>query len=215
MVRPPLLAPPTPPRGHTDAVLCLQFDGEKLVSGSKDMSIKVWSLATGQCRLTLHGHEGAVTCLQFDTKRIVSGALDRVIKIWDIVTGEVRRLCASPACQAGAGSCFIWTVVLATLLLIYIFVYTKCLICIVHGQPTAHVVRDSEMSLSLRSATTLLCGGVHTTMGPQRHMLANVIHLLLASTTAQLHTLDAVLLHVQCIQCVYIPVCTTGTECES
>ena len=28
-------------RGHTDAVLCLQFDGHKLVSGSKDTTIKV------------------------------------------------------------------------------------------------------------------------------------------------------------------------------
>ena len=28
-------------RGHTDAVLCLQFDDHKLVSGSKDTTIKV------------------------------------------------------------------------------------------------------------------------------------------------------------------------------
>ena len=28
-------------RGHTDAVLCLQFDDEKVVSGSKDTTIKV------------------------------------------------------------------------------------------------------------------------------------------------------------------------------
>ncbi len=28
-------------RGHTDAVLCLQFDEEKVVSGSKDKTIKV------------------------------------------------------------------------------------------------------------------------------------------------------------------------------
>ena len=95
---------PRPPRGHTDAVLCLQFDGEKLVSGSKDMSIKVWSLATGQCRLTLHGHEGAVTCLQFDSKRIVSGALDRVIKIWDIGTGEVSCLLRLPSCTVTAAA---------------------------------------------------------------------------------------------------------------
>lgn len=29
------------PRGHTDAVLCVQFDDQKVVSGSKDTSIKV------------------------------------------------------------------------------------------------------------------------------------------------------------------------------
>jgi len=30
-----------PSRGHTDAVLCLQFDKMKVVSGSKDKTIKV------------------------------------------------------------------------------------------------------------------------------------------------------------------------------
>ena len=30
-------------RGHTDAVLCLQFDNEKVISGSKDTTIKVLS----------------------------------------------------------------------------------------------------------------------------------------------------------------------------
>ena len=31
-------------RGHTDAVLCLQFDDVRVVSGSKDTTIKVSTL---------------------------------------------------------------------------------------------------------------------------------------------------------------------------
>ena len=33
-------------RGHTDAVLCLQFDKTKVLSGSKDTTIKVDFLMT-------------------------------------------------------------------------------------------------------------------------------------------------------------------------
>lgn len=39
-------------RGHTDAVLCVQFDKEKVVSGSKDTTIKVLRAAIS--RLLLH-----------------------------------------------------------------------------------------------------------------------------------------------------------------
>ena len=35
-------------RGHTDAVLCLQFDQEKVVSGSKDKTIKVMLLLSSE-----------------------------------------------------------------------------------------------------------------------------------------------------------------------
>ena len=92
-------------RGHSDAVLCLQFVGDTLVSGSSDQTIKVvyntlvivnevvvqvWSLPQGQCKMTLHGHQAAVTSVQFDQSRIISGSLDRFIKIWSINSGQVR-----------------------------------------------------------------------------------------------------------------------------
>lgn len=100
-------------RGHTDAVLCLQFDGHKVVSGSKDKTIKVisdlrkfcllmctcvthvfqiWSLPDGVGKLTFYGHQAAVSCLHFDETRIISGALDRLIKMWNLMTGEVSAL---------------------------------------------------------------------------------------------------------------------------
>ena len=36
-------------RGHTDAVLCVQFDKEKVVSGSKDTTIKVLCVQPFDC----------------------------------------------------------------------------------------------------------------------------------------------------------------------
>lgn len=38
-------------RGHEDFVItCLQFDGKRIVSGSDDNTLKIWSVATGQVR---------------------------------------------------------------------------------------------------------------------------------------------------------------------
>jgi F-box and WD-40 domain protein 7 len=42
-------------RGHEEFVItCLQFDGKRIVSGSDDNSLKIWSVATGQVRITMH-----------------------------------------------------------------------------------------------------------------------------------------------------------------
>ena len=34
-------------------------DGRRVVSGSKDNTLKVWDVATGECVATLKGHSGA------------------------------------------------------------------------------------------------------------------------------------------------------------
>ncbi|KAI0827398.1 WD40 repeat-like protein [Trametes gibbosa] len=52
--------------GHADSVYCLEFDSSRIVTGSRDRSIKVWSLKTGKCLATFNGHRGSVLCLKFD-----------------------------------------------------------------------------------------------------------------------------------------------------
>ncbi|CAL1709900.1 unnamed protein product [Somion occarium] len=52
--------------GHTDSVYCLEFDSSKIITGSRDRTIKVWSLKTGKCLATFAGHNGSVLCLKFD-----------------------------------------------------------------------------------------------------------------------------------------------------
>jgi WD40 repeat protein len=44
-------------KGHTSGIRCLTlFDKNKLISGSKDKTIKVWCLLSGECLETLVGH---------------------------------------------------------------------------------------------------------------------------------------------------------------
>ena len=90
--------------GHTDSVYCLEFDARRLVTGSRDRTIKVWDLRTGRLRATLRGHAGSVLCLKFDKIAMaradsstecndedeegdgfmVSGSSDCTVLVWDL-----------------------------------------------------------------------------------------------------------------------------------
>jgi WD40 repeat protein len=41
--------------GHTRGLACVQYDGQKIVSGSNDKRIKVWDAKSGQCVMTCEG----------------------------------------------------------------------------------------------------------------------------------------------------------------
>lgn len=77
-------------KGHTNGVMCLQFDDQTLITGSHDNTIKVWDINTGREIRTLNGHELPVRCLQFDDARLITGSLDGTIKVWDWRTGECK-----------------------------------------------------------------------------------------------------------------------------
>jgi WD40 repeat protein len=48
--------------GHQDWVrsVCVTADGEKIISGSDDKTVKVWSMSSGECLSTLEGHRADV-----------------------------------------------------------------------------------------------------------------------------------------------------------
>ncbi|CAG8644140.1 8156_t:CDS:2, partial [Funneliformis caledonium] len=77
--------------GHNESIYCIQFDEHKIISGSRDDTIKIWDIKTGHCVKTYRGHKQSVLCLQYDDKVIVSGSSDTTIIIWDLVTGEIIR----------------------------------------------------------------------------------------------------------------------------
>lgn len=76
-------------KGHDDHVItCLQFSGNRIVSGSDDNTLKVWSAVTGRCLRTLVGHTGGVWSSQMSGNTIISGSTDRTLKVWDMETGQ-------------------------------------------------------------------------------------------------------------------------------
>ena len=72
-------------RGHIGSVLCLQYDGAHVISGSSDASVRVWSLSTGRCLQTLRQQREAVLHLRFTPYMMVTCSKDRSIVVWDCV----------------------------------------------------------------------------------------------------------------------------------
>ena len=76
-------------RGHgRHVVTCLQFDSEKILTGSDDNNINVYDTKTGALRKRLEGHDGGVWALQYVGNTLVSGSTDRAVRVWDIEKGE-------------------------------------------------------------------------------------------------------------------------------
>ncbi len=76
--------------GHTDRVTALAALGSRrVVSGSRDQTVRIWDLRTGVNLLTLEGHTRTVTAVTATSpRRVVSASLDKTVRVWDSETGE-------------------------------------------------------------------------------------------------------------------------------
>lgn len=79
--------------GHSHIVnsLAISADAKLLVSGSRDQTIKVWQLETGELIRTLKGHRDSIHAIALspDEQIIASGSADQTIKLWHLQTGEL------------------------------------------------------------------------------------------------------------------------------
>ncbi|KAK9328608.1 WD40-repeat-containing domain protein [Lipomyces starkeyi] len=74
--------------GHgRNVVTCLQFDAERIITGSDDRSINIYSTHTGNLRARLRGHEGGIWSMQYVGNTLVSGSVDCTVRVWDIEKG--------------------------------------------------------------------------------------------------------------------------------
>jgi WD40 repeat protein len=74
--------------GHTGDVYSIAFspDGNYLLSGSSDSTIKLWSTETQKLILTMQGHSDYIRSVAFSSqgKCFASGSRDCTIKLWSI-----------------------------------------------------------------------------------------------------------------------------------
>src|SRR5262245_42276401 len=82
-------------KGHEGSVLSVVFtlDGKTLVSSSRDHTIKIWDVASGELKKTLTNHTLDVYSVVFshDGKLMASGGKDLNIILWDAATFEPIR----------------------------------------------------------------------------------------------------------------------------
>lgn len=84
--------------GHNDHVTCLQIspDGRRALSKSKDTTLKLWDLETGQCLQTLVGHKESIKLLKItsDGTKAIS-ACATTLKLWNLETDQCPQIFSS------------------------------------------------------------------------------------------------------------------------
>jgi WD40 repeat protein len=75
--------------GHTEYVTAaVTLSCGRVVSGSRDHTLRVWDMVTNACERVLEGHTGSVWCLAvLADGRVVSGSKDGTLRVWDVTTG--------------------------------------------------------------------------------------------------------------------------------
>ncbi|MEL6231133.1 MAG: hypothetical protein AAFR24_14575 [Cyanobacteria bacterium J06627_3] len=78
----------SPFEGHEDTVYDIAFspDGQYIVSGGSDRTIRLWDLQGSQIRPAFQRHGDEVIGVAFspDGQRIVSGSLDGTVRLWNL-----------------------------------------------------------------------------------------------------------------------------------
>ncbi|CAF0857978.1 unnamed protein product [Brachionus calyciflorus] len=76
--------------GHTDLILSLKSINKDLFAcGSKDETIKIWSIEKILCLKTLQGHEAPIIFLDLiDTDYLLSGCFKGTLKVWNVSNGK-------------------------------------------------------------------------------------------------------------------------------
>jgi len=76
---------------HEDSVLCVRFDDVRLVSCSKDRTVRTYLFPDLEPQHTMTGHRAAVNALSISSTHIVSASGDRSLRLWDVNTGALLR----------------------------------------------------------------------------------------------------------------------------
>ena len=82
-------------------------NGDRVVSGSRDNAVRIWSATTGELEAELKGHMDYVRSVAFakDGNRVASGSDDGTVRIWNMTTGEAEaRLSHSDSVKSVAFS---------------------------------------------------------------------------------------------------------------
>jgi WD40 repeat protein len=80
--------------GHTGEVMAIDLsaDGQSLLTGAMDRTVRLWGLSTGRAVMVLAGHRRPISGVSFrsDSKRIASVSADGSTRIWSASPEDTR-----------------------------------------------------------------------------------------------------------------------------
>jgi len=74
-------------RGHSNAAYCVMFDktGSYIITGSDDMLVKIWAVATGLLKCTCRGHDAAISDLSVSCDNsMFASSCHSAIRVWKL-----------------------------------------------------------------------------------------------------------------------------------
>ena len=81
--------------GHSKALKTATFtpDGQNILSGSEDQTLKLWDIKSGNEVRTFFGHSDIISSVTIspDGNYALSGSNDSTMKLWDIKTGDLLK----------------------------------------------------------------------------------------------------------------------------
>jgi WD40 repeat protein len=84
------------PYPHRHWVYCVAFspDGQYIVSGSEDKTVRLWNLQGNPVGQPFQGHDDAVLSVAFspDGQYVVSGSEDKTVRLWNLQGHLIRQL---------------------------------------------------------------------------------------------------------------------------
>ncbi|MCC6979258.1 MAG: serine/threonine protein kinase, partial [Candidatus Melainabacteria bacterium] len=73
--------------------VAISDDGSRIVSGSRDATVRLWDVDSGEEVKVMNGHTNWVTKVRFiSVDKILSGGLDKTFRVWDVDEGREDRI---------------------------------------------------------------------------------------------------------------------------
>lgn len=75
--------------GHTSTVRCVKaVSSNRAISSSRDSTVRIWNIVTGECQAVLEGHTATVRTLAVYNDIVVSASYDGTARIWSLEKKE-------------------------------------------------------------------------------------------------------------------------------
>ncbi|KAF9353956.1 hypothetical protein BGX34_011286 [Mortierella sp. NVP85] len=82
--------------GHGKGVTSAEYspNGDRIVSGSHDSTVRIWDIATGDCLFILTGHTSHVNSVMYSPQGnlVASRSGDGTMRLWNVESGDCRSI---------------------------------------------------------------------------------------------------------------------------